>query len=146
AALPLRVTYHRAELRQLVVVRAQGVVVHEQGRDAEQVDHYRLGQELDAGEFGEALADQKVPVAMDEIRRRGCAECAQRLQRRLIRRDGVVPYPGFVEVAEDIERLGPPLLLLQKAQEQLGDPRPAGVEMQVGDEQDLTAHGNAQVA
>src|SRR5690606_26929383 len=97
AALPLRVAYHLAELLVLDVVRAQGVAVHKQGRDAEQVDHYRLGQELDAGEFGEALADQKVPVAMDEIRRRGCAECAQRLQRRLIRRDGVVPYPGFVE-------------------------------------------------
>jgi hypothetical protein len=49
--------------------------------------------------------------------------------------EGVVADPGLEQVAEDVQRIGAGRLLAQEAQEQVGDLRTAGVQVQVGNEQ-----------
>ena len=109
----------------------------QQHRATVEVDHARVGQDAQAGATRVVLAKQEVTVAADEVHRH--ATVGQYLQCIGHRIGGgrgrVVADPGFEQVAEDVQRIGAGCLLAQEAQEQVGDLRTAGVQVQVGNEQ-----------
>ena len=102
-----RVVHFTAELLIGLIVGAQGVAVQDQDPAAVQLQHFLFRQQLHAG-AGEALAEQKIAVAVDEVA--GHAGLLQRFQRRgdlRVQRLGiVVADPGFKQVAEDVQRVG----------------------------------------
>ncbi|KAG1533503.1 hypothetical protein G6F50_015857 [Rhizopus delemar] len=101
------------------------------------LDHARVGQDAQAGTACVVLAEQEVAVAADEVHRHAAVgQHLQRIGHRVGGRRGcVVAAPGFEQVAEDVQGISAGRLLAQEAQEQVGDFRTAGVQMQVGNEQ-----------
>ena len=101
-----RVVHFTAELLIGLIVGAQGVAVQDQDPAAVQLQHFLFRQQLRWR--GEALAEQKIAVAVDEVA--GHAGLLQRFQRRgdlRVQRLGiVVADPGFKQVAEDVQRVG----------------------------------------
>ena len=67
--LPRRIADLGAERLVLQVVGAQCVAVHEQRRGAVQVYHGGVLVQRCAGEAGELVANQKIPIAVHEIER-----------------------------------------------------------------------------
>ena len=103
-----RVVHFTAELLIGAIVGAQGVAVQDQDPAAVQLQHFLFRQQLHAAGAGEAFAEQKIAVAVDEVA--GHAGLLQRFQRRgdlRVQRLGiVVADPGFKQVAKDVQRVG----------------------------------------
>ena len=119
------------------VVGAQQVAVQQQGGGAVQVDGGGVVEQGHAAACGVGITQQEVAVATDEVGRhtRG-SEFAQ-----LVGNEDaglgriVVAHPGFEQVAEDVERVGPARFTVEEATEQRGDVRAFRVEVQIGDEE-----------
>ena len=94
-------------------------------------------QQLDAAALGEALTQQKIPVAMHD--EHGCAGggagpqgIADGLAERTV---VIVTDPGLEQIAEYIERTGAARPVTEEADKQFRGGRALWVEMQVGDKQ-----------
>jgi len=83
------------------------------------------------------VAEQEIAVAVQEIHRHpGITDTAQgggdiACQRRIV----IIANPGFKQVAQNVQCVGPVRLLQQELPEQGGDVRAFSIQMQVGDEQ-----------
>jgi hypothetical protein len=136
-ALPGRIAHLRAEGEVGAVLAAQQVAVHQQRRLAVQTHHAGIGQQRGAGVGGEARPEQEVAVAAHQEQRHAAgAQPRQRLAHRSRQRIvGVVAQPGLEQVAEHVQRVGVRGLVAQEVQEQRGDGRARGMQVQVGNEQ-----------
>jgi hypothetical protein len=100
--------------------------------------HPGFGQQDHVGSFGEAGADQEVAVAGDPVdRHAGIADGAQRRHDLGMIRIGdvVITGPVLEQVAEQIQLLRVPRMLLQEVEERLAGGRMRRLQMQIGDEQ-----------
>jgi len=107
--LPDWVAYLAAELLIGQIVTTQAIAMHEQGRGAMEVDQGGFGQKACATSLTEALAKQKIPVAVhDEDGQPGIGLSAQSLTDCARQRRGqvVVAYPGFEQVAQNVKLAG----------------------------------------
>src|SRR5581483_9316140 len=103
-ALPALVAGHGAKRQIVHVIGTKRIPVHEQRRQAVEIDAGGIGKQAAAGLALEARAEQEVPVALhDEDRRAGVRYPAQRVDDRPILRlfHGVVADPVLEEIAED---------------------------------------------
>ncbi len=125
------------------VASAQHVAVHQQHTLAMQVDDGAVLEQRAAGLGGEARADEKIAIAVHEIRGYSrIVQCAQLRDDRAYCRIGVVvAEPGFEQVAEDVERTRCACLAAQEIHELSRDPGCRGIEVQVRDQQRLAAVG-----
>ena len=102
------------------------VAVHQQDALAVQVDDGAVREQAHAGLAAEALADQEIAVAVDEIAsacRRSSARAGPH-DATLVRVGVVVADPGFEQIAEDVQRLAPARFALEEVEELRGDVRP----------------------
>src|SRR5690606_22627159 len=108
----------------------------EQGWLAVEQDHRGVGQDRKARARRIAVAEQEIAVATLEIHgHAGAREGLQALGNETAGVRGiVVAYPGFEQVAEDVERVRSARFAVEEAPEQFGDRRTFRVEVQVGNE------------
>lgn len=112
--------------------------MHQQYRLAVQVDNARVGQQRASGLAAERLANEEVAIAVHQVDARTVVgHLAQGLGDGALEGvHAVVADPGFEEVAEDVQGLGPTGALIEERQKRPGDVRAFRFEMQVRDEQD----------
>ncbi len=120
-----RVAQPAAQAHVGLVSGAQAVPVHQQYRLAVQVDHARVGQQRASGLAAERLANEEVAIAVHQVdARTAVGHLAQGLGDGALEGvHAVVADPGFEEVAEDVQGLGPAGALIEERQKRPGDVR-----------------------
>ncbi len=115
------------------IVGAERVAVHDQHLAAVEVEHLLFRQQLHAAFAGEALADQEITVAVNEVA--GDAAFHQRFDGAgdfPVQRVGiVVANPGFKQIAQDVQRIGAFRFTALKTQKTGGDRRFFCLQMQI---------------